>query len=48
MTEQVSYTKIKSHRNGARLWIEGVKLDSAGFKGCVGAARVRAVYSPLY
>lgn len=32
MTEQVSYTKIKSHRNGARLWIEGVKLDSAGFK----------------
>lgn len=32
MTEQISYTKIKSHRNGARLWIEGVKLDSAGFK----------------
>lgn len=31
MAEQYSYTKIKSHRNGARLWLEGVKLGCAGF-----------------
>lgn len=31
MTEQISYTHIKEHRNGSRLWIEGAKLLTAGF-----------------
>lgn len=29
--EQVSYTKVKAHRGGARLWLEGAKLATAGF-----------------
>lgn len=32
MTEQVSYTQLKGHRGGVRLWIEGSKLSTAGFK----------------
>ena len=31
MIEQVSYTKTKAHRGTVRLWIEGVKLKTAGF-----------------
>lgn len=32
MTEQVSYTALKAHKNGVRLWIEGAKLSTAGFE----------------
>lgn len=31
MQEQVSYQKIGTNKNRARLWIEGVKLNAAGF-----------------
>lgn len=29
--EQISYTTVKAHKKGARLWIEGSKLTTAGF-----------------
>ena len=32
MPEQISYTAVKAHRGGTRLWIEGAKLNSAGFE----------------
>lgn len=32
MNEQVSYTALKAHKNGVRLWIEGAKLSTAGFE----------------
>ena len=32
MFKQVAYTTIRQNRNAPRLWIEGLKLDTAGFK----------------
>lgn len=32
MKEQISYTQVKAHKGGARLWIEGSKLTTSGFK----------------
>lgn len=29
--EQVTYTQVKAHKGGARLWIEGAKLVTSGF-----------------